>query len=169
MKEFTESCPWCHESWYRALYLVCHGTLVDGQPFLYLERQPGEPELPIPGADLVTQIAQMQHRPLLVVLAACRSAGDDYAVLNAIGPQLARIGIGAVLAMQGDVPMRLVADLMPRLFRELDRDGQIDRALAAARSAVSADQPSICAASACPPGRRCPPRSHCADQCGRAR
>lgn len=123
------------------LYLVCHGTLVDGQPYLYLERLPGEPAQPIPGADFVRQIADLPRRPLLVVLASCRGAGDDYATLAAVGPQLARAGVGAVIAMQGDVPMTLVAALMPRLLAELGRDGQIDRALAAARAALPAEQP----------------------------
>lgn len=123
------------------LYLVCHGVLVDGQPLLYLERLPGEPARPIPGAELVRQIADLTQRPLLVVLASCRSGGDSYATLAAVGPQLARSGVGAVLAMQGDVPMELVAELTPRLLSELDRDGQIDRALAAARAALPADQP----------------------------
>jgi ATP/maltotriose-dependent transcriptional regulator MalT len=41
-----------------------------------------------------------------------------------------------VIAMQGNVTMATVARCMPVLFHELRRDGQIDRALAAARSAV---------------------------------
>jgi hypothetical protein len=87
--------------------------------------------------------AQLQVRLQLdgVVLAACRSAGDDHAVLSAVGPQLARRGIGAVIAMQGDVPQELTAQLTPRLFSELERDGRIDLALAAARAALPSDQP----------------------------
>ncbi|NTU81952.1 MAG: tetratricopeptide repeat protein, partial [Chloroflexales bacterium] len=108
---------------------------------LYLERQAGEPALPIAGADLVHQIADLARRPLLIVLASCRGAGDTNQVLSAVGPGLARAGVGAVMAMQGDVPMDLVAALTPRLFGELSRDGQIDRALAAARSALPTDQP----------------------------
>ncbi|NTU85103.1 MAG: CHAT domain-containing protein, partial [Chloroflexales bacterium] len=123
------------------LYLVCHGAIVQGQPMLYLERQPGEPALPIAGSDLVRQSADLARRPLLIVLASCRSAGDTYQVLATVGPQLARTGVGAVLGMQGDVPMELVATLIPRLFTELGRDGQIDRALAAARAALPADRP----------------------------
>ena len=122
------------------LVLTCHGTLLD-RPSLYLERLPGEPDLPIPGDELVRQIADLPARPLLVVLASCHGAGDTYATLAAVGPQLARVGVGAVLAMQGEVPMELVAALLPRLLTELDRDGQIDRALAAARAALPADQP----------------------------
>jgi len=122
------------------LVLTCHGTLRD-RPYLYLERLPGEPDQPIPGDDLVRQIADLPAHPLLIVLASCHGSGDTYATLAAVGPQLARVGVGAVLAMQGEVPMELVAALMPRLLTELDRDGQIDRALAAARAALPADQP----------------------------
>lgn len=121
------------------LYLVCHGSLVDGKPYLWLERQPGEQLLPIPGDQLVQAIANLSRRPQLVVMAACRSAGDDYTVLSAVGPALARIGVSAVLAMQGDIPQVLLSRLMPQLFLELQRDGQIDRALAAARAALPAD------------------------------
>lgn len=123
------------------LYLVCHGALSDNRPYLYLEHLAGEPSLPIPGADFVRQIVDLARRPLLVILASCRGAGDDYETLAAVGPQLARAGVGAVIAMQGDVPMEVIAQLIPRLLTELGRDGQIDRALAAARAALPADQP----------------------------
>ena len=123
------------------LYLVCHGTLVGDQPALYLEQEGGGRYQPTDGAALVRQITNLTHRPLLVILAACRGAGDDYATLVAIGPHLARAGVGAVIAMQGNVPMTLVAQLMPRLFTELRRDGQIDRAMAAARAGLPSDSP----------------------------
>lgn len=121
------------------LLLTCHGTLRDGQPYLYLAGD--DPYRPTPGADVVRQVADLRQRPLLLILASCLGAGDSYATLAALGPHMARIGIGAVIAMQGNVPMKLVAALMPRLFTELRRDGQIDRALAAARAALPAEQP----------------------------
>ena len=81
--------------------------------------------------------------PRLVVLASCQSAGvgddrrsDDGGVLAALGPRLAEAGVPAVLAMQGDVSMATSRRFMPVFFRELQRDGQIDRAMAAARGAV---------------------------------
>jgi hypothetical protein len=39
--------------------------------------------------------------------------------------------------MQGKISMATVAGFMPAFFRELQKDGQIDRALAVARGAVS--------------------------------
>lgn len=123
------------------LYLVCHGRLQDGQPFLWLEQEGDDSYIPTPGADLVRAIARLEQRPLLVVLASCEGAGNTYDVLAAVGPQLAQSGVGAVISMQGNVPMELVAGLMPRLFRELRRDGQFDRALAAARAGLPRDAP----------------------------
>lgn len=118
------------------LYLVCHGTLAKDEPYLFLEMDGSGAYQPTAGAALVQQITALTRRPLLVVLASCQGAGNTYEMLAALGPQLARVGIGAVIAMQGNVPMELVAQLTPRLFTELRRDGQIDRALAAARAAL---------------------------------
>lgn len=123
------------------LYLVCHGALIDGQPYLWLEQEPGSMSRPVPGDALVHAIAQLERPPLLVILASCSGAGDNGAVLGAIGPKLAQTGIGAVLAMRGAVPVALVDALTPRLFAELWRDGQIDRAVAAARAALPLSLP----------------------------
>jgi len=76
-------------------------------------------------------------QPRLVVLASCQSAGKGSGdVLQAFGPRLAQAGVPAVIAMQGNISMTSVEKLMPVFFSELLKDGQIDRALAAARSAV---------------------------------
>jgi hypothetical protein len=71
------------------------------------------------------------------VLASCQSAGSGTGdALAALGPQLAEAGIPAVLAMQGNISMETVANFMPVFFEQLQRDGQIDRALAVARGTV---------------------------------
>src|SRR5262249_3626805 len=57
---------------------------------------------------------------------------DDGAMV-ALGPKLAEAGIPAVVAMQGNISMATVERFMPVFFRELCRDGQIDRAMAVAR------------------------------------
>lgn len=58
--------------------------------------------------------------------------------LAVIGRQLTRAGVAAVLTMQGDgaASLQLVGRMLPLLLDELQRDGQIDRALAAARAAL---------------------------------
>jgi hypothetical protein len=46
------------------------------------------------------------------------------------------LGVPAVLAMQGNITQETVEEFMPVFFRELAQDGQIDRAVALARSQV---------------------------------
>jgi hypothetical protein len=127
---------------YDVLYVVGHGALVRGEPHLWLEDEAGNADV-ISGSALVTRLKEMRHQPRLVVLASCQSAGAgaearsaDAGVLAALGPRLAEAGIPAVLAMQGNVTMETVADFMPVFFRELQRDGQIDRATSVARGMV---------------------------------
>jgi hypothetical protein len=116
------------------LYLICHGTLTeDGEARLLLEAEDGRGEI-VRGEQLVERLSSIQERPRLVVLASCQSASQhDGAALSAIGPRLAQAGIPGVLAMQGDITLASVARFMPRLFRELALDGQVDRAVAEAR------------------------------------
>jgi hypothetical protein len=124
------------------LYLVCHGVLKKGEPRLCLEDDAGQVAW-VPGSEVVTRLRELQQTPRLVVLASCQSAGSggeastgDEGALAALGPRLAEAGIPAVLAMQGNVTMATVAQFMPVFFTELQRDGQIDRAMAVARGAV---------------------------------
>jgi tetratricopeptide (TPR) repeat protein len=129
---------------YSVLYLVCHGRLQGGVPYLALEDEAGEAEW-VPGDELAARIGDLSGamRPTLVVLASCQSVGVGHgsAVPAALGPQLARAGVAAVIGMQGDVPQETVARLMPRFFEQLAEDGQIDRALAVARTALRPHDP----------------------------
>ena len=127
---------------YDILYLVCHGALIEREPWLWLEDDTGRTHR-ISGRELVTRLVELQQCPRLVVLASCQSAGsgaeartDDVGVLAALGPRLAEAGVPAVLAMQGNITMQTIAQFMPVFFQELQRDGQIDRAIAVARGAV---------------------------------
>jgi hypothetical protein len=55
-------------------------------------------------------VTRRSKRPVLVILNACRSAGDGYGPgLFALGPQLATAGVSAVIAFQGDVRVGTVA------------------------------------------------------------
>ena len=121
---------------YDILYLVCHGALVKEEPWLWLEDDQGKVAR-TSGQELVTRLKELTQRPRLVVLASCQSAGKSAGdALAALGPSLAEAGIPAVIAMQGNISMQTVAEFMPVFFEELQRDGQIDRALAVARGAV---------------------------------
>ncbi|MGH8658857.1 MAG: CHAT domain-containing protein [Gammaproteobacteria bacterium] len=127
---------------YDILYLVCHGTLIRDEPRVLLENEAGN-TASVAGSELVTRLSELQQRPALVVLASCQSAGSggeyssgDKGALSALGPRLAEAGIPAVVAMQSNVTIQTVEGFMPVFFRELCHDGQIDRAMAAARGAV---------------------------------
>ena len=118
------------------LYLVAHGTFVDNQPWLLLEGVDGRVEI-VSGQDLIDFIQDMKSKPRLIVLASCQSAGSGAGpALQALGPRLAEAGVPAIIAMQGKVSMDTIAEFMPVFFRELQKDGQIDRAMSVARGAV---------------------------------
>ena len=125
------------------LYLVCHGTLgPQGEPILWLEQEDGTAAR-LSGAELVRQLIALDEirRPLLVILAACHSAGsgDPVAATAALGPQLARAGMPAVIAMQGLAPVDLIARFIPVVLRELFQHCSIDRAVAVARADLPLD------------------------------
>ncbi len=121
--------------------LVAHGTLRSAQPVLWLEQANGTVDH-VSGADFVAAVDELLTHPLLLVLASCRSAGIGYSdTLSALGPGLARAGIPAVVGFQGDVTMATVKTFLPTLITELGDDGQIDRALAVARTALGDKRP----------------------------
>ena len=129
---------------YDILLLVCHGAFIEGKPLLYLEDDAGNVAV-VQGAELATRLSELKQRPRLIVLASCESAGTggepssaDEGVLAALGPRLAEAGIPAVVAMQGSVTMKTAGDFLPVFFQELQRDGQLDRAMSVARGAVRA-------------------------------
>jgi CHAT domain/SIR2-like domain len=127
------------------LYLVSHGMFgrATGAPALILEDDKGEAAV-VKGEDLAVRVGELQKGPRLVVLASCQSAGDGKQVDTAqrtsvqatLAGRLADAGVPAIIAMQGFISMPTVEKMMPVFFTELLRDGQIDRALAAARGKV---------------------------------
>lgn len=127
------------------LYLVSHGMFgrSTGTPALVLQDDAGEAQV-VKGDELALRIRELQRGPRLVVLASCQSAGDGGQIAPAqrttaqasLAGRLADAGVPGVIAMQGLISMATVETLMPALFTELLRDGQIDRALAVARSKV---------------------------------
>ncbi|MBN1137921.1 MAG: CHAT domain-containing protein, partial [Anaerolineae bacterium] len=122
------------------LYLACHGRMINNAPWLLLEDEDGLAAR-ISGKRLVEAVQGMAGKPRLIVLASCESGGGTGDAFSAIGPRLVAAGVPAVVAMQGLVTMTLVDDFMPIFFRELVRDGRIDRALAFARRACREDHP----------------------------
>jgi len=118
------------------LYLVCHGAMPKGQePCLFLQTREGK-TAPVPASALSQRIGELQDVQSLAVLASCESAGRVGRAHSALAPLLAEAGVPAVLAMQGKITMETVKQAMPVFFRELVKDGQIDRAIAVARGVV---------------------------------
>ena len=118
------------------LYLVCHGALIDGSRASGSRTTPG-PSAVTAGAELVTRLRELEQPPRLVALVSCQSAGTgEGEALARWGRNWAKSGVPAVLAMHGDVPWPRAEAFMPVFFRELQRDGVVDRAMAVARGAV---------------------------------
>lgn len=127
---------------YDFLYLICHGSIQEGSPYLWLEDLNGAVDQ-VPGQEFLNRLRDLQDGPRLVVLASCQSGGSggqtesrDEGALAALGPQIAATGTPAVVAMQGNISATTLSKYMPVLFKELQKDGQIDRAMAIARRAV---------------------------------
>lgn len=121
------------------LYLVCHGTIRDGRPYLWLQNSQGTTEQ-TEGGVFVERVRGLAQRPLLIVLASCQSAGQSNTAtdaLVALGPQLAQAGVGAVVAMHDNISIATVQAGMPVFFAELRRHGQIDLATAAMRNILA--------------------------------
>lgn len=121
---------------YDILYIVCHGALAKGEPYLWLEDNERKVERHS-GAELITRLHELRQLPRLVVLASCESAlADESHSLTALGPKLVEEGVPAVVAMQGKISMQTIEAFTPVFFRTLSQTGEIDRAVTVARGAV---------------------------------
>lgn len=118
------------------IYLLCHGTLGPrGDVSLFLQGENGEVRR-ADGKALAACVSDLQVAPSLMILAACESSGHNTATHPMLARMLMDAGLPAVLALQGQCAVGTTRTAMTRFLGELLRDGQIDRALAAARGAV---------------------------------
>ena len=124
---------------YDIVYLVCHGIVDDDGPFLLLETGQGERD-DMPGSVLAEALAGLPDTPRLVVLTACQSAGTgrstDSGAHLALGPELARAGVPAVVAMNGKVTVPTANEFYRRFFEQLLEHGCVDRAMTTARRTI---------------------------------
>jgi len=124
---------------YDIFYLVAHGKIVDGTPYLFLDAGDGQVAR-VSADDLVRALYDMESRPRLVLLASCESAGagapGSTEALISLGPRLADSGVPAVIAMQGALSLETNTTFAPTFFRALQSDGRIDYAIAEARWAI---------------------------------
>lgn len=120
------------------LYLVCHGS-IDRQgteSALLLQSETGEVAR-VSGQKLAEQF-RARARPIpLVVLASCKSASAYGEHIHAsFASALARAGVAAIVAMQGNITMETIEEMMPTFFEQLALHGRVDRAMAVARARV---------------------------------
>lgn len=123
---------------YDILYLVCHGTSLQGETYLFFEDDEGKLRR-VRGSHFADQIAGLKRRPAMIVLIACRSATADRerGALAALGPLLARAGVPAVIAMQADFSMASASTFTTRLLSEIRTEGIIDEGVAVARRQIT--------------------------------
>lgn len=119
----------------RMLYLVCHGSSVDGETYLWLEDEAGYAQ-PTAASAVVEALSGLGALPPLIAILACGGAGQLHGgpLPQALGPQLINTGAPAVLLFRDNAPLDLGRSLMPVFWHELARDGMVARALGAARS-----------------------------------
>jgi len=124
---------------YDIVHIVCHGALDQDGPYLSLETDQGQMDS-MPGSVLVEALQGLPQPPRLVSLTACQSGGTGRSTDNkahlALGPDLVRSGVPAVLAMNGKVTQLTAAEFYTRFFAELQQHGCVDRAMTTARRTV---------------------------------
>lgn len=126
------------------LYLVCHGLLEDdGTPVVLLENSRGKAQR-VKARALAGKIADLSAPPTIAALCSCQSAGPGDEFLNSasgplplLAPSLAEAGVAVIIAMHGNVRIPTANDFLETFFKELNRDGLVDRAAAEARQRVS--------------------------------
>lgn len=115
------------------LYLVCHGNYsVKIGSQLLLENNTGQRRL-VNAKELADAFVVKERCPRLIILVACKSAGDeDENPLYAVGPLLVQAGAPAVLAFQGLISIENMRLFLPELLQRLSKApaGRIDYALA---------------------------------------
>jgi hypothetical protein len=132
------------------LCIIAHGKLQESYnlhdgawvkvdlPLLLLEQDNGTTDH-VSAEQIAELVQQAPALPRLVILGSCESAGNGYGdLLRSLGSQLARLGIPAVVAMQDKITQATFEAFLHAFLRELNHSGQADRAMAAARAAISA-------------------------------
>jgi hypothetical protein len=129
---------------YHVLHYVGHSVVgkEQQQSVLYLQQEDETTAL-VKGRRIGAMLARQGVRPHLVVLAACESATvateDAYV---ALGPQLIRRGIPAVVSMRGKISQASARTFSRTLYERLLAHGVVDLAMNEARSTlVTAERP----------------------------
>ncbi|MFV9504971.1 MAG: CHAT domain-containing protein [Oscillochloridaceae bacterium umkhey_bin13] len=122
---------------FQILYLLCHGGIISDTPYVWLDADSEAQDYkPYPVTDFAADIRQLDRPPLLIVLVACHSGSASTAAnpVHALGPLLAQAGVGAVVAMHGQVESTITTRFPSALFEALEQyQGDLELAMAEAR------------------------------------
>ena len=90
-------------------------------------------------------LAHQGVQPRLVYLSTCHSAtAASDTGLGGLAPKLVQIGVPAVVAMQGRMPVRVAQRVAHSFYASLVEHGFVDRAMNQVRAALlSADIPNV--------------------------
>jgi NB-ARC domain/CHAT domain len=126
---------------YDVIYLVCHAALngTGDDVNLILETSP-DGLATVTGQQLAQVISELSQAPRLIVLVPWPSLTENDNSIAVLAPILLNAGVAAIVSVQGRVSYKMIEDSLDPflrvLFSELVRDGQIDRAVAAARASI---------------------------------
>lgn len=119
------------------LYLVCHGSLENGEPMLWLENQDGSVDM-VHADDFAHTLGTGPTLPRLVVLLPL-SRGDGFGSCEAsggMGMRLVAAGVPAVLSMQGPISEDNLARFLSGFFGKMQEHGFLAEALSYARKTL---------------------------------
>ena len=138
------------------VYLMAHGWLSEAenslpQPILLIEDAQGDAD-PYTADDLISLVMSLNVKPGMLILSSCFSAGEagdglhtgsseeEHQMLAALAPRLAEVGVPIVIGARGLLSVSSAQILLEELFVQLAREGLVDRAFAAARARLWAEQ-----------------------------
>jgi hypothetical protein len=124
------------------LVIFAHGVRVAGETLLYMQDESGNRQM-VRAADVVEAIGGLPHLPVAVVLISCMSGGvgcGEGDGLSSLGARLARLGVSAVLAIAGMVPVQTAEQFVPTFLSDLVATGDVLMALSHARATLNTDR-----------------------------
>jgi uncharacterized protein YjbI with pentapeptide repeats/MoxR-like ATPase len=121
---------------FHVLHILCHGLLQkeDGKSFLVLQANKSDQAELVPEERFAQMMAQFVPDLRLVILTSCFTALPmKHHPLQGVARSLVNIGIPAVIAMQDRLEFEAAQYFSHRLYQELARHGEVDRAINLAR------------------------------------
>jgi hypothetical protein len=123
---------------FHALHLQAHGLLRPDRASASLLLENGEGKADFVSEDTLNEIFEGARDLRLVTLIACHGGAPSRdEPLSGLGPGLVRRGVPAVVAMRQAIRFSTAASFCQHFYRNLARDGCVDRALNEARHQLS--------------------------------